>query len=92
MVHQIKKMIGAYIAVLGGIDTLVFTATAGERSPALRALITDSLGILGIRVDQEKNEACISRDGVISTIESAVKVAVVKTDEAAEILYISTTI
>jgi acetate kinase len=88
-VYQLKKAIGAYVAVLGGLDTLVFTATAGERSPIIRALVTDSLESLGIILDVDKNEACISRDGVISSITSPVKVAVIKTDEASEILFAS---
>jgi acetate kinase len=91
-VYQIKKAIGAYVAVLGGLDALVFTATAGERSPVIRSLVTDSLEVLGIKLDSDKNEACISRDGVISCIDSVVKVAVIKTDEAAEILYLSETV
>lgn len=67
----------------------MFTATAGERSPVLRALIMENLEDIGILIDEDKNEACVSRDGVISDFNSKIKVAVIKTDEAAEILYAS---
>ena len=83
-VHQIRKAIGAQLLVLGGVDTIVFTATAGERSPVLRALIMENLEDIGILIDEDKNEACVSRDGVISDFNSKIK-----TDEAAEILYAS---
>ncbi|MEZ4195432.1 MAG: acetate/propionate family kinase [Candidatus Paceibacterota bacterium] len=91
-VYQIKKAIGAYFAVLNGLDTLVFTATAGERSSVLRALITAELSSLGILLDKDKNELTISRDGVISDISAKVKVVVIKVDEAKEILHASQTV
>ena len=91
-VHHIQKVIGGYMAVLGGLDTLVFTATAGERSSILRSLITKELNSLGIELDEDKNELCISRDGVISKTGSSVKVVVIKTDETAEIFRISKTL
>jgi acetate kinase len=87
-VYHIQKSIGAYMAVLGGLDTLVFTATAGERSSTLRSLVVEELKGLGIELDSDKNELCISRDGVISKSSSSVKVLVIKTDEANEILRI----
>lgn len=88
-VYQIKKAIGSYMAVLGGLDALIFTATAGERSPILRKLITDDLKGLNIEIDEEKNESCVSRDGVISLVGSVIKVAIIKTNEFDEILKIS---
>ncbi len=88
-VYQIRKAIGAQMFILGGVDTIVFTATAGERSYLLRSLIMENLEDLGILIDPDKNEACVSRDGVISDFTSKIKVAVIKTDESAEILYAS---
>ena len=85
-VYQIQKTIGGYVAGLGGVDLLVFTATASERSSTLRTLITKDLSFLGIELDAEKNELCVSKDGVISSIGSLVKVAVIKTDESSEML------
>ncbi len=54
--HRIKKYIGAYTAFLDGIDVLIFTAGIGEHSPYVRKHVCDSLGYLGISLDEEKNE------------------------------------
>ncbi len=88
-VYHIQKAIGGYAAVLGGIDALIFTATASERSPLLRTLIAEPLKGLNIILDKEKNDLCLSRDGVISPDNSPVLVMVIKTNEADEILRVS---
>ena len=88
-VYHIQKAIGGYMAVMGGLDLLVFTATAGERSSILRCLIVEELSGLGINLDSEKNELCVSRDGVISPSGADIKVAVIKTGEADEMLRVS---
>lgn len=88
-VYHIQKAIGSYVAVLGGLDTLIFTATASERSPALRALIVEKLSGLQVTLDTEKNEACVGRDGVLSPAHAEVSVVVIKTNEADEILHAS---
>lgn len=88
-VYQIKKVIGAYTAILGGLNAVILTATASERSPILRKLILSDLSILNIKLDIEKNEVCVGRDGLISVPDSPVSVLVVKTDEANEILRVS---
>jgi len=80
--YRIKKYIGSYISVLNGADAVVFTAGAGENSPAVRKEVLKNLGNLGIMVDLKKNEkikngAC----GIISADNSAVKVLVVPTNE-----------
>lgn len=87
-VYQIQKAIGSFIAALGGLDILVFTATAGVRSSELRQLILSSLAGLSIKVDQEKNELCLSRDGEINAADSLVSILVLKTDESEEMLHI----
>ncbi len=66
--YDVKKYIGAYAAVLDGVDGIVFTAGLGENSPEMRESITAGLGYLDVQVDPEKNkvrgrEADISRDG-----------------------------
>ena len=88
-VYSIKKAIGSYVAILGGVDTLIFTATAGERSSILRALITEGLGALGITIDTEKNDECVSRDTCISSASAPTEVLVIKTNEAEELLLVS---
>ncbi len=79
-VYTIVKFIGSYIAALGGIDAIVFTAGIGENSPIIRKLVLDRLSYLGVKVDDEAN----GRRGnieEISTKDSKVKAFVIPTDE-----------
>ncbi|MDD3505497.1 MAG: acetate kinase [Sulfurimonas sp.] len=81
MVRRVKKYIGSYIALLGGVDALVFTAGIGERSSSLRAGILQKLELFGIAIDKEANE----QDAMlISSASSKIKVFVIKTDEELE--------
>jgi len=82
--YNIKKYIGAYIAALGGLDLLVFTATIGERSPLMRERIADNLEGLGVLIDRKKNSKLISADGFVHSGKSAVKIAVLLTNEMQE--------
>jgi len=79
--YRVKKYIGAYTAILGGLDCLVFTAGIGERSPDMRRLICSGLEDLGIAIDPRLNGKCIATEMVISKRDSRVKVVVVPTDE-----------
>ena len=79
--YRVKKYIGAYMAALGGLDCLVFTAGIGERSAEMRKLICSGLEDLGIRLDQNINRRCFACEMVVSAEDSPVKVAVVPTDE-----------
>jgi acetate kinase len=76
--YRAKKYIGAYAAVLGGLDMLVFAGGIGENAPVIRERICDGLGFLGIRLDAVSNEA---NAALLSPPESRVKVRVVKTNE-----------
>lgn len=76
--YQAKKFLGALAAVLGGLDTLIFTAGIGENAPAIRQRICASLDFLGIRLDDERNAA---NAAIISTDSSPVTVRVMRTDE-----------
>jgi len=80
--YQAKKAIGALAAVLGGVDTLVFSAGIGEHSPVVRARICEGLGFLGITIDDRRNEI---NDAVISAGGGRVTVRVIHTDEEREI-------
>ena len=82
--YAVKKYIGAYMATLGGLDLLIFTATVGERSFIMRSRICAGLEELGIVLDEDKNKAVISADGLISADGSKVKIAVLTTDEMGE--------
>ena len=78
---SIKKYIGAYVAEMGGIDTLVFSGTIGERSFIMRERICKDLEYLGIKLSKKKNNKTVSVDRKISSFFSPVKVLVVCTDE-----------
>lgn len=80
-VHRIKKYIGSYAAVLGGLDTLVFTGGIGEYSVITRENVCKDMEFLGIKLDAEKNQAAYGDEAIISTPDSKVKVVVVPTDE-----------
>lgn len=54
--HRIKKYIGAYAAILGGPDAIVFTAGVGEKSPITRSLVLKDLEFMGVKIDESKNE------------------------------------
>jgi acetate kinase len=76
--YQAKKWIGAYAAVLGGLDTLVFAGGIGENAPPVRARICNGLAFLGIELDGSRNARSA---GVISTDASRATVRVIRTDE-----------
>lgn len=76
--YQIRKFIGAYTAVLGGLDALVFTGGIGERAAEVRAKIVGGLEFLGIELDETANARHAS---LISAPGSRCLVRVIKTDE-----------
>ncbi|MGE9835132.1 acetate kinase [Streptococcus orisratti] len=78
-VDRVKKYIGQYIAVLNGVDAIVFTAGIGENSVPFRQAVLDDLTWFGIDVDPEKNVFGV--EGAITTPDSKVKVFVIPTDE-----------
>jgi acetate kinase len=79
-VHRLQAGIGAMIAVLGGIDALVFTAGIGENSPEVRAAACAKFGFLGLKLDPAKNGRS-PVDQEISLSDSAVRVFVVRAQE-----------
>ena len=83
--YRVKKYIGAYMAALGGVDVLVFTAGVGENSGFMRALICKGLSGLGIKLDEAKNSVRAPEGRFVNAPDSTVKVAVIPTDEEQEI-------
>lgn len=79
-VHSLLKIIGSYIAVLGGVDAIVFTAGVGENGWLLRKVLIEKLAYLGIKLD-EKNNRVRGETIMISTPDSKVKVFIIPTDE-----------
>ncbi len=78
--YEVRKYIGSYAAVLGGLDCLVFTAGVGENSATMRARICKNLEYLGIKIDAEKNNTR-GKEAIISTDDSTVTVWVIPTNE-----------
>jgi acetate kinase len=76
--HQAKKWVGAYVAVLGGLDTLEFAGGIGEHCPTVRARICEGLAFLGIELDVKEN---LANAPVISRSDARVAVRVIPTDE-----------
>jgi len=79
--YRIKKYIGAYTAVLGGLDVLMFTGGIGENAFYLREIICRDLSFLGISIDVEKNSKIFGEEAIISTPDSKITVMVIPTDE-----------
>jgi acetate kinase len=77
--HQVRKQVGAFAAVLGGLDTLVFTGGIGEHAAPVRAEVCRGLEHLGVRVDAERNAR---HAAIVSAEGGACTVRVVPTDEA----------
>jgi acetate kinase len=83
--YRIRKYVGAYYAVLGTVDAVVFTAGVGENAASMRAAALSGLERLGIAVDSERNERRSDEPWLISPEGSEVAVLVVQTNEEWEI-------
>jgi acetate kinase len=74
-IHRLRSGIGAMIAVLGGIDALVFAAGIGENSPEVRAAVCENLAFLDLRLDRAKNaESPLDED--IAALDATVRILV----------------
>ncbi|MDO5084392.1 acetate kinase [Arachnia propionica] len=80
-VHRLISYIGAYVAVLGGVDAVVFTAGVGENASHVRGPVVRRLAHLGLRLDEEANLVRSKQPRAISTPDSPVKVLVIPTNE-----------
>lgn len=78
--YQILKSIGAYWAVMDGVDAIVFTGGIGENTPQLRQYICDHLQNTGVVLDQEANQTT-RKEARISTAASAIAVYVISSNE-----------
>jgi len=81
MIQSVKKYIGAYIAELGIVHSIIFTAGIGENEPNIRKKILQGLEFFGVIIDDEKNFKTKGVYGLISKPESKIKVLVVPTNE-----------
>jgi acetate kinase len=83
--YRIKKYVGAYLAVLGRTDAIVFTAGVGENAAPIRQACLEGLAGLGIEVDPAKNAARSKDPREIQSAASRIKVLVIPTNETLEI-------
>lgn len=83
--YRIKKFIGAYSAILNGVDAILFTAGVGENDNATRAAVCKDMDYLNIIMDEKKNAQYSGKAMDISTPESKVKILVIPTNEEFEI-------
>lgn len=84
--YRARKYIGAYAAVLGGLDAVAFTGGIGEHSAKTRERICRGLEFLGIRLDPQRNGAAATENPLrISSVEALVQVWVISTDEERQI-------
>jgi acetate kinase len=81
--YRLKKYIGSYLAVVGKLDAVVFTAGVGEMGWQLREKALEGLEYLGINIDKSRNRAAMSRkkESIITTEDSPIRVFVIPTDE-----------
>lgn len=80
-IYRIIKYIGAYTAVLNGVDIIVFTGGVGENQQPLREAVCEHLSYLGVKIDDAVNASSRGEEKVISAADSKVKVVVIPTDE-----------
>ena len=79
--YRIRKYIGAYAAVMGGVDLIVFTGGIGENADLSREAICRDFEFLGLEFDKSKNKGLRSKEALINADNSKVKVMVIPTDE-----------
>ena len=81
LAYRVKKYVGSYIAVLGGVDAIVFTGGIGEHSPLIRGLVMENMEYCGAKFDADKNIAYGTGVGFLNTEDSKVKIIVLPTNE-----------
>jgi acetate kinase len=79
--YRARKYIGAYLAAMSGADAVVFTGGIGENAPEIRARICSGMEWAGLRLDADKNQQTVGREGQISTADSKLQAYAIPTDE-----------
>jgi len=79
--YRVRKAIGAYLAVLGGADAVIFGGGIGEHQPVLRGRICKGLEFCGLLLDPALNAAAVGGEARISAQQSAIQVWVIPSDE-----------
>ena len=81
LAYRVRKYVGSYIAVLGGVDAVVFTGGIGEHSPRIRRLVMENMEFCGAKFDDAKNKEYSNGIGYINADDSKVKIIVLPTNE-----------
>ena len=81
LAYRVKKYVGSYIAVLGGVDAIVFTGGIGEHSELVRSLVMKDMEYCGAKFDEKKNQEYSNDIGYLNTDDSKVKIIVLPTNE-----------
>jgi acetate kinase len=79
--YRVRKYVGAYLAAMGGADAIVFAGGIGENSPEIRRRICEGLEWAGLSLDEEKNNAAVGREELITRQDSRLAAYVIPTDE-----------
>ena len=79
--YRARKYVGSYLAAMGGADAVVFTGGIGENSPDVRARICREMDWAGLRLDPQKNQETVGREGLISIEDSKLLAYAIPTDE-----------
>lgn len=80
-IWRIKKYIGAYIAILGHVDAIIFTAGIGENNYRIRQAVCSGLEVFGIKMNETKNKALNNSPRRVGATDTKIRVIVVPTDE-----------
>lgn len=81
--YRARKYLGAYLAVLGGAQAIVFSGGIGENAPAIRESICREMAWCGLRLDQNKNKAALGVEAAIASSDSRIRAYVIPSDEEA---------
>lgn len=81
LAYRVKKYVGSYIAVLGGVDAIVFTGGIGEHAPIIRNWVMEGMDFCGAEFDNDKNYSYDSGIGYLNKDSSKVKIIVLPTNE-----------
>ena len=81
LILDITKLVGGYIAELGGEDLIVYTAGIAENNPWIRTDVCEFFKYMGIKIDEAANAVARREEAIISTADSSVKVAMIPTNE-----------
>jgi len=79
--YRVKKFIGAYAAIMNGVDCVIFTGGIGENDFNIRRMICQNMEYLGLDFDETGNHGVKGEDKIISKVDSKVKALVIKTNE-----------